>query len=191
MNNVIRVLMFVLMTGLASVLWAEPVSYSVLAQVTQASEKMQGEFTQTKFLAVLQAGIKSSGRFSYQRDKQIVWLTEQPVENELIITPTALVSRQGGDELLRLDTRNSPAAIVLGDIMFSVLTADWSVLERYFSVNGELNDGHWQADLSPTDESIRQSVARVELQGDVLLRQIVLHEVNGDSTTIQFKNLQF
>ncbi|MBN3564433.1 outer membrane lipoprotein carrier protein LolA [Aliamphritea spongicola] len=191
MNNFIRACVFTLMSSLAAMSWAEPLNYAMLADVTQSPESMDGEFTQTKFLAVLQVGVKSSGRFSYQRDKQVTWLTEQPVVNELIITPTALISRQGGDELLRLDTQKNPAAVILGDIIFSVLTADWSVLARYFTVTGDLNDGSWQAELLPSDESIRQSVTRVELQGDTLLRQIVLHEANGDVITIQFQNLQF
>ena len=191
MNNFIRACVFTLMSSLAAMSWAEPLNYAMLADVTQSPESMSGEFTQTKFLAVLQVGVKSSGRFSYQRDKQVTWLTEQPVVNELIITPTALISRQGEDELLRLDTQKNPAAVILGDIIFSVLTADWSVLARYFTVTGDLNDGSWQAELLPSDESIRQSVTRVELQGDTLLRQIVLHEANGDIITIQFQNLQF
>ncbi|WP_315982750.1 hypothetical protein [Aliamphritea spongicola] len=57
MNNFIRACVFTLMSSLAAMSWAEPLNYAMLADVTQSPESMDGEFTQTKFLAVLQVGL--------------------------------------------------------------------------------------------------------------------------------------
>ena len=61
--------------------------------------------------------------------------------------------------------------------------------DHFFELSGKMNDGHWSAELVPADELVKQSVSKVELSGDSLVRKIILHESSGDHTTIHFKNL--
>ena len=191
MHKLLMFLVCLLFTGLSVANTTAPLSYEVLAQQTLSPDKLEGEFSQVKYLAVLQAGISSSGHFSYQRDQEILWITDEPVINELIITPGALVSRQDNQEVMRLDMQENPAGAILGDILFAVLTADWSSLEDYFQLSGALFEDDWKAELIPIDILVKQSIVRVELTGDTLVKHIVLHEANGDKTTIEFRKLQF
>ncbi|WP_261844158.1 outer membrane lipoprotein carrier protein LolA [Aliamphritea ceti] len=169
---------------------ADVLTYQQLAKLTQASDSLTGEFEQDKYLALLDASLKSTGRFSYLRNQQINWLTESPVQNELVITPERLVNRQQGQELMSLDLASNPAGVVLGDILFAVLTAEWPKLKALFRLQGKVQGTDWQAVLEPSDPAIAQVMSKVELSGDHLLRQIVLNEVSGDRTTIRFLNLQ-
>jgi len=179
-------LLLLLSTGLA---WAA-VGFAELAQITTSPKSLQGSFHQQKYLAALDVTLHSSGVFEYRRGESIRWQIEQPIQNELLITPTSLSSRQGDDELLRLDVDSNPATAIMGRILFAVLTAQWQQLADYFTISGEIEGQQWRAELLPEDAVVGRMLERVELRGDELLRVIVLHEQGGDRTTIQLQDLQ-
>lgn len=152
-------------------------------------EQLQGRFTQEKYLSVVDAYLNSSGLFSYQRDAEILWETKEPVQSKVVLTPTAIVNRQGEREIVSLDSETNPMVGVLSEIFFAVFTADWNRLSGYFAVSGEQANQQWRAELIPLDAVIKQVVSRVELKGDTLLREVVLYESGGDYTRIHFHEL--
>lgn len=160
------------------------ISFSQLAQITGMPEKHAGSFVQQKYLQVVDASLESSGVFDYERGKSIRWEILEPIQSELVMTPTGVSSKQNGEELLQLDTSANPAAAALGEIFFAVLTADWEILESYVELSGSIDGDNWHAVLEPLDQSARLVFTRVELSGSGLLEKIVLHESSGDRTTI-------
>ena len=166
------------------------ISFEELARVTASPETLQGGFRQQKYLAALDTELSSSGNFEYRRGESIRWQIEQPIENELIMTGTSLSSRQGDDELLRLDVDSNPAAVVMSEILFAVLTAEWPRLAQYFTLSGELDEQGWRVELTPRAALIERMFERIELRGGKWLREIVMHEQGGDKTTIQLHDLR-
>ena len=164
--------------------------FDTLAEVTTSPETLQGSFTQVKYLASLDTELNSTGVFEYRRGESIRWRIEKPIENELIMTPERISSRQGDQELIRLELDNNPAAAVLGQVLFAVLMTEWQQLEHYFAVDGSIDDGQWQARLLPRETLANQVIHQVDLKGDALLREIVLQELSGDTTTIHLHDLR-
>jgi hypothetical protein len=160
------------------------ISFMQLSRVASMPDEMQGNFRQEKYLAVIDASLKSSGRYSYQRGESIRWQILEPIQSELLMTPEGLSSRQGDDELLRLDTDSHPGAAMMGDILFALFGAQWERLEKYFELSGKIEGQQWQAVLIPRDAIVGQLFNRVELQGAGLLELVVLHETGGDITRI-------
>ncbi|MEX1200732.1 MAG: outer membrane lipoprotein carrier protein LolA [Methylophaga sp.] len=166
-------------------------SYELLTQLTESPESLQGEFKQEKYLAEFDTTLLSSGIFNYQRNEFIRWQTKMPIENELLMKPSSIASSQGGEELISLQADKDPAAKVLTEIFFAVLTADWNALSDYFFANGDYqNNRDWEVKLTPRKPTLKQAINHVELSGDTLMRKVVLHEKNGDITRIDFLNLQ-
>lgn len=176
--------LLVLLT-LASMPARAEIDFLRLAQIAAAPDQLHGSFRQQKYLGALDTSLHSSGRFSFRRDESIHWEILQPIQNELIITPDGLSSRHGDDELLHLDAASNPGAAMLGEIMFALLSAQWSRLEQYFTLSGDIDGEHWHAVLEPRDAVIGQFFQRIELDGSAWLQVIVLHEQGGDKTTIQ------
>lgn len=164
-------------------------SFEQLERISKNPVNLEGHFVQEKYLAALDASLQSSGIFSYQRGKAVRWQTLKPIKNEMLVTPTSISSKQGGQEFMRLETRSSPAAALFNEIFFSVLTAEWAKLSVYFKLSGKIEGEHWHAQLVPMDQTVKQVVSRVELKGGALVREIILHESSGDQTTIHFENL--
>jgi len=164
-------------------------TFEQLDELSMSPENLTGDFKQEKYLSSLDASLASSGVFNYQRETSIRWQTLLPIQNELLMTPTAIVNSQGGKELVRLETDSNPAVTVFSEILFSVLTAEWGKLASYFELSGGVEGVQWVAQLVPIDKTVMPVVSRVELKGDVLLREVILHEASGDRTTIRFDNL--
>jgi hypothetical protein len=170
------------------------ITFEQLVIVSATPDYLKGGFRQEKYLQALDASLISTGQFEYRRNKFIRWQTLQPIQSELTMTPTSIVSQQAGQALLALDSETNPAVAVLSDILFSVLTAEWGKLSAYFELQGEfegseLEGRKWHAMLQPSDQSVAQFVEQVELRGDSLLRTIVLFEKGGDRTEIHFENM--
>lgn len=161
------------------------ITFAQLTQISAAPEILQGLFSQVKYLVALDAELTSTGVFTYQRGKSIRWEILEPIQNVLVITPTTITNQQGSDELLRLDMDTNPTAAVMGEIFFSVLTAEWGKLSDYFELSGEIEGQQWHAVLVPIDQTVMQIFSRIELKGGSLLRVIILHENSGDRTTIR------
>jgi len=161
------------------------ITFTQLAQISTTPENLQGRFSQEKYLAALDVSLMSTGVFTYQRGKSIRWEILEPIQNELVITPSTIINQQGNDELLRLDMDTNPTAAVMGKVFFSVLTAEWAQLSDYFELSGEIEGQQWRAVLVPVDQTIIQMFSRIELEGGSLLRVIILQENSGDRTTIR------
>lgn len=185
--------------SLSSFMVFADITFEQLGSVSATPNYLKGSFRQEKYLQALDASLQSTGRFEYRRNEFIRWQILQPIQSELTMTPTSIVSQQAGQDLLELNSGTNPAVTVLSEIMFSVLTAEWGRLGVYFELQGEpggselkgneSDGGQWHAILRPLDQSVEQFVERVELRGNSLLRTVVLFEQSGDRTDIHFENM--
>lgn len=164
--------------------------FTLLESLTSAPQTLQGRFTQVKLVKALDARFESSGRFDYQRDSSIRWHILEPIDNLLTLTPKTISNQQGTTVLSKLDSQQNPVVTVFSDIFFGVMTAQWQTLAEYFEMNVEGSKQGWTVILIPIDSSVEQVVAKVELRGDELLREVLLFEATGDQTQIKFIDLQ-
>lgn len=166
------------------------ISFTDLGKATKSPGQLQGVFNQEKYLAFLDVSLLSSGEFNYQRGESIRWVTQLPIDSELLMTPTQIINKQGDQELSRVSMDSNPAAKVVSDIFFAVLTADWEELSKTFSVQGKVDTSGWQASLKPLNDPIASLISHVEVTGDSYLRELTLYEVKGNRTRITFSDLQ-
>ena len=177
---------------LTMILWSTlsvaDISFEQLNNVAATPENLTGQFRQQKYLSELDATLDSSGVFSYRRNESIRWETLAPIQNVLILSPKSIIGSQGEHEVLRLDAESNPLTGVLSDVFFSVLTAQWGNLAAYFSLSGTYEKA-WTVELTPKDKTVMQLMEKVVLKGDGLIRELIVYENNGDSTTIYFEKL--
>ena len=183
-----RLVVFISILLLPLIAMAE-LSVEQLNKVVASPEQLHGEFKQSKYLKDLDVTLDSSGVFSYTRAESIRWETLEPIKNLLLMTPERISSSHNGQETMMLEAKSNPTVMILSDVFFAVLTANWGKLTTYFSLSGTLNQQQWHVDLIPTDAAIMQAIRRVEIEGDSLLKQLVFVESNGNRTVIIFDQL--
>lgn len=160
-----------------------------IAMLTGSPQALKGDFKQDKFIKAFEANIISTGHFEYQRNQFINWNTVSPVENQMVMTPKSITSKQSGNELVNLKSEQNPAVKMLSKIFFAVLTAEWQTLNAYFYQTISGDHANWSVALLPKDELLKQNITKVDLVGNDLLREVILHEKNGDTTHIYFSNI--
>ncbi len=161
------------------------ISFSRLAQLTRAPEKHQGYFHQEKYLKAVDASLRSSGEFAYERGKSIRWEILEPIHSKILMTPDGISSQQGNGELLQLQKSDNSVAAIVGEVFFAVLTADWENLSAFFEIDGGIEGDSWHVELIPRESTARKIFSRIELRGRRLLQVVILHEAGGNRTTIR------
>ena len=154
----------------------------LLADITSRLVKApisQGTFQQEKHLKILSRPLMSSGLFTYDQSKGVIWKTLVPVPSLLLVNESQLISGQG--------EQNVPAAF--GKVFKVMLGGDLNELTEGFLMTVENKNNTWQLQLTPTDEFIQKIISTINLSGDNELRVLELQEVNGNFTRISFTQI--
>lgn len=148
-------------------------------------EVVSGAFEQDKYIAVLPQPLRSEGRFSYDPERGLDWETLSPIPNRLTFNEQGISQTVDGKVVWEVDA-NQPAAVTISQVMSSVLAMDWMVLQEYFELQGQVDNGNWKLHLEPRDASLKQVVEAIAIAGDREVKSLTLMEANGDRTEIRF-----
>lgn len=160
-----------------------------LAPATAAladAQSLQGRFRQTKTLNGLPRPLVSEGDFLYARTLGISWRSQTPFSSELLITPDALVQREGASEQ-RVEAAAQPAVRAIAQVFFAVFTLDFETLTTLFRPYAERGEGDdWTLGLEPLQPL--GAIETIEITGDTRVTRVVLSERNGDRTRIELSD---
>ncbi|GLS06348.1 outer-membrane lipoprotein carrier protein [Chitiniphilus shinanonensis] len=184
MRRLIAVLML-----LASASTLAGVPLSQVEQRLDRARVVRGEFTQLRQLVGVKKPLRASGRFLVDRERGVLWRTEQPFAQSLRITRDQIVQRSGGQETLRLDARREPVVGTIGGVLFALFAGDFDALARHFEVDASVNGPRWQVKLKPRDAALGKLVAGLTLDGAATVQHIALDSAGGDSTRIEFSGV--
>lgn len=155
---------------------------TVLTQITARLVKTpitQGDFEQQKHLKVLHKPLISTGSFTYDQSKGVIWKTQTPVVSILLVNETRLLTGQGEQAV--------PG--IFGKVFKAMLGGDLTVLAEGFELMGSVQKETWQLTLIPRDALLRKVIGKMILSGDKELRDLEIHEAAGNNTRISFKNI--
>ncbi|NIB44232.1 outer membrane lipoprotein carrier protein LolA [Pseudomaricurvus alkylphenolicus] len=173
---------------LTAICWLQPAHADKplldgISKRLQPSSPQSGTFEQRKFLQILPLPLASEGTFALSEEGELVWTVTAPVHSQLTFGKEGITQMVDGKESWSVGADQAGASS-LGNIMRALLSADWSVLQEYFHIRGELNQDSWKLGLTPAESGLSAAIVRVDLQGNHYLRQIQLLEHNGDRTEI-------
>lgn len=154
----------------------------LLADITSRLVKApitQGTFQQEKHIKILSRPLMSSGLFTYDQSKGVMWKTLDPLPSLLLVNESQLITGQG--------EQNVPAAF--GKVFKAMLGGDLNELTEGFLMTGENKDNAWQLQLTPTDQFLQKIISTITLSGDSELRTLELQEVTGNFTRIGFTQI--
>ncbi|MBK7277029.1 MAG: outer membrane lipoprotein carrier protein LolA [Betaproteobacteria bacterium] len=153
---------------------------------------VRGEFEQRKTVKGFRHALTSRGDFVVARGRGVLWRTQEPFAQSLLVTPDRLIARRtDGATASRLDATREPALQAINQTLFALMGADLDVLARRFDVATELRGAQaWRLVLLPRDTQVSAWIERVELEGDRFVHQVQISEKSGDATLIRFFNQQ-
>lgn len=133
----------------------------------------QFTFTQERHLRGLPRALRSSGRIEIFAD-QVVWVTEEPIEQSLIITHDGIVEHRGAEPM-----RGSE---MIAQLLLAVLQGDIEVIRENFLDATTATDC---ITLVPLNAAIREFIDSITSCGSPQLERIELQEQSGNSSSIR------
>ena len=158
------------------------------ARALGGAAAVRGAFSQRKFLRELPQPLTSSGEFLVARGTGIDWHTQQPFDSDLVLTPQAMVQREGSAEAMRVDASTQPGLGAVEQVFDALFALDMPKLAERFTLYGLRGKDGWTLGLKPRDAALAKTIDTVVINGSEQPQRIVLHETNGDRTEISFSH---
>lgn len=154
-------------------------------------ESLSSDFTQTKFIQLMEDKAVSKGKLFYKAPNILKWEYATPYDYKIIFRENQLHINDNGDKSVTNLKANKLMEKLVGLISGSVngkLVADY----ENFDVSFTRNDKTISALIIPKDPAIKQMFHKIIMvfNQENILNSVRLLEEGGDYTHIDFKNIK-
>ena len=162
---------------------AELTLESILQRIGGKSSR-EAEFTERKYLALLDAPVESSGVLHYVAPDRLERITRQPVKESMRLEGDLLVLERDGRTRTASAAQFPGVAALVGSLR-DILAGDTAALRRGFKVVVQGDAARWQVDLLPSDSDMAKLVSRITLRGrEDRLEEIETLQADGDRSVM-------
>lgn len=178
-----KFILTVLALTFSPTLWA--FSLSELAQVLQKPQHIQGQFTQQRQLKSLSKPMTTSGQFVLLPQKGLLWQMQKPFTNTIRVRADGIKQWNGQTWV----SPNKSAQTQQVQLFLDLLAGNTQNLEKQFHLALSGSTNQWTLRLTPKTILMKQIFTQINITGDNMVRKIELQEKQGDTTTMQFSQL--
>lgn len=158
-----------------------------LGQQLSEPEIIRGAFTQEKHLRALPQPLVSLGRFVLARDHGLLWLLQQPVQQDYRISEKGIARRDPSG--WQPTDQQGPAARQ-NELFLAVLQGDTDALRDDFELELSGTAQVWTLSLTPRSKLLGQIFTAILISGGATAERIELLEAQGDSTVLLLTDSQ-
>ncbi len=180
------------LVGHAAIASADPAPQGLLDQLMQRLAGVaegHADFVEVKHIRALTRPLESSGRLIYVRPAYLAMITEQPVQEKLVIDADRLFIAEGNGPARVIDLAEQPEIRALVETIRGTLAGDLEGLRRSFAVSATGSLAAWHLTLVPASAAIAQLLREVSISGSgSALATIAIRQANGDETRITVRN---
>ena len=167
-------------------------------------DSASGNFTQYRQLKVLKKPLVSHGRFAFDAEQGLVWQQTKPFPSSLILLEGELIQidSSGHRQVTKASESQGAGAFAetMPKLMKALLSGKISALNEQFTLyliqdtpkSGRISSedsSHWQLGLVPKDPLMLKVIPQMVLEGDAQLTRLTLLSGNGDSSRIEFEQI--
>lgn len=152
----------------------------------QQPQSVQGQFTQQRYLKSLNKPIQTSGEFALKKQAGLFWHVQKPLDLQLRVRPQGIAQWDKSRQTWRNSQQTGQAAQV--KLFMAVLGGDTQELTKQFNLHASGSLKNWTLTLQPKTTIMKQVFENITIQGDQVVRQVQLHEKQGDRTVLTFQH---
>lgn len=178
---------FISTSALAQCQMQKLTDLSKISSYINAPEVLSGKFEQEKNISDMGIKLKSSGKFSINKSKGILWNTETPVANTIIVEDDKICINNGAKYAIMDSDANQTMKQII-EVMKSLLVQDYQKLKQHFDISAEICDGY-NIHLKSKDKTISSLFTRLDVNGHDYVSDIIFYNQEGDITKITFKDV--
>jgi len=161
---------------------AAPLSISQLMASLAKQPQGAATFTETKYLAILDQPLESSGELLFIAPARLEKRTLKPKPETMVLDGGTLTLERGRRKHV-LQLRDYPEVAAMIESIRATLAGDRQALERAYHLALDGSAERWTLVLTPLDPKVGAVIARIRMEGakDVV-RSVEILQADGDSS---------
>lgn len=165
----------------------EPWNIDVLMQGLAAHQPRQADYTEEKYLGVLDTPLVSSGTLTYRAPDTLEKRTVSPRPAVMTLSGQTL-SVTEDQHTQTLDLTAHPDAAAYVDSLRGLLSGNLALLKRFFSLQLTGDRDHWTLVLRPSGGRIGSLIDSISVTGSgYLMRTLEYDQSDGDRSVMTIK----
>jgi outer membrane lipoprotein-sorting protein len=166
-----------------SAAWSVDQLMSALAQ--RKSGRVR--FTETKYLAMLERPVVSSGELVFVAPDHLEKRTVAPKPENLVLDGDMMTVERGGKRFV-MPLQNYPEIAAFIESIRGTLAGNRTALERYYRLGIEGRAARWTLTLTPADSRMAAIVKQIRIDGARdTLDSVEIVQADGDRSVMQIK----
>lgn len=168
--------------------------HDVITRINKAAaglKSMNCNFTQTKYLSLLNDKMVSEGKMSYKQSNKLRWEYTSPYQYLFIFNGTKVyVGNKSRKDVI--DTKTNKVFKEVARIMMSTVTGTALSNSSDFSIDVADGKSVWKVTLTPKKKEMKKMFTKIELsfkKSNLMIAEINIYENNNDRTNIRLKNI--
>jgi len=159
---------------------AAPLSISQLMASLAKQPQGAATFTETKYLAILDQPLESSGELLFIAPARLEKRTLKPKPETMVLDGGTLTLERGRRKHV-LQLRDYPEVAAMIESIRATLAGDRQALERVYHLALDGGNEGWTLVLTPLDPKVGAVIARIRMEGakDVV-RSVEILQADGD-----------
>lgn len=170
-------------------------SEAIIGEINRAAAAMQSlecDFTQTKYISLMNDKMVSVGRMVYRQSDRLRWEYSSPYSYIFILNGSSVTLKSGAKTDV-IDIRTNRIFSEIARIMMNSVTGKCLTDSTEFKVSISADSREYVARLTPQKKEMKQMFSSIVLHFDrtaEVVQTIELHEKSGDRTIIELKNIK-
>lgn len=170
---------------------ASAITFEQLQQQLMQQQLLRGDFKQSKQLKMFNEPLVSEGTFLLSHQQGLIWSQNTPFPVSLVLAKDKLRQQFAGQAPEIIEASDNPMVFYFSHLFLSLFKGDLSALESQFDMTlTEQQKDVWSLQLSPSQAPLNKVFKNIVITGKAQIQQLILLELSGDSSTIQFSNIR-
>lgn len=164
-----------------------------LAKEAQSIQSIASDFTQVKYLDILDEKVTSKGKFYYQKSDKICMDYARPVNYLIVINGSRLkIVADGKKSVMSLSSNKMMNQ--MQDMLTACMIGDLSKMSSDYKLEYFENDSHYLVKIKPVNKAIQAYISEIEIyldKKDMSVHKLRLSETAANYTEYEFYNKRF
>lgn len=174
---------------LAAPAYAAEWNIEQLMQLLAQTRSAHASFVETKYIAMLDKPVTSSGELFYRAPDHLEKRTLKPKTDTMVLDQGSLLLARSGKEY-RMQLQDYPELAAFIDSIRGTLAGDLNALETNYQLKLEGTKASWMLQLLPVTAPIKTVVTRIRISGAANdVRSIEIFQADGDRSLMTIVNL--
>ena len=156
-------------------------------------QSIESDFTQVKYLDILDEKVASKGKFYYQKSGKIRMEYAQPVNYLIVINDSRLKIVSDGKKSVMSLTANKMMN-QMQDMLTACMIGDLSRISSDYKLEYFENDSYYIVKIKPVNKAIQAYISEIEIhldKKDMSVYKLRLSETATNYTEYEFYNKRF